>query len=72
MFLTLSKQTTGRFFVATLLRMTLRQVRMTGGKPTTPTFEGGHDEHEVFVGGGFSNRPFVEPFVSIVISCVVR
>jgi hypothetical protein len=44
-----SKQITSRFFVAEfilsmaegLLRMTLRQVlRATGGKPTTPIFEG--------------------------------
>jgi hypothetical protein len=40
------KRITSRFFVATLLRMTLRQVRETGGKPTTPIFEGGHEEHE--------------------------
>jgi hypothetical protein len=52
MFLTLSKQTTSRFFVAEfilsiaegLLRMTLRQVRATGGKPTTPIFEEGREE----------------------------
>jgi hypothetical protein len=37
------KRITSRFFVATLLRMTLRQVRETGGKPTTPIFEGAHE-----------------------------
>jgi hypothetical protein len=49
MFLTPRKQITNRFFVAALLRMTLRQVpRAIGGKPTTPTVEGGgHEEHEV-------------------------
>jgi hypothetical protein len=48
MFLTLSKQIIGRFFVATLLRMTLRQVRATGGKPTTPIFKEAHEGHEGF------------------------
>jgi hypothetical protein len=56
MFLTLSKQTTSRFFVAEfilsiaegLLRMTLRQVRATGGKPTTPIFKEAHEGHEGF------------------------
>jgi hypothetical protein len=47
MFLTPSKQIASRFFVASLLRMTLRQVpRATGGKPTTPTFEGEREGHE--------------------------
>jgi hypothetical protein len=49
-----SKRITSRFFVAEfilsmvegLLRMTLRQVREIGGKPTTPIFEEGHEEHE--------------------------
>jgi hypothetical protein len=50
------KRITSRFFVAEfilsmaegLLRMTLRQVRETGGKPTTPIFEGAHEGHEGF------------------------
>jgi hypothetical protein len=46
MFLTLSKQIISRFFVARLLRMTLRQVRATCGKPTTLIFEGAHERHE--------------------------
>jgi hypothetical protein len=56
MFLTPPEQITSRFFVAEfilsmaegLLRMKLRQVpRATGGKPTSPIFEGRREGHEV-------------------------
>jgi hypothetical protein len=63
-----SKQITSRFFVAGLLRMTLRQVpRAMGGKPTpSQIFEGVHEEHEVNKSENINFRSFV----SFVLLCL--
>jgi hypothetical protein len=65
-----SKQITSRFFVAALLRMTLRQVRRaTGGKPTTAIFERGHEEHEVKKFKRTNYKTFVS-FVRFVVKSI--